>query len=121
MINNIEKKCVNNSEWLKNVIFLDPKHFKNIKNGLPENSLLKLAEITKNSVHILISKLQQFALQYDSITKNCNDVFLKKNDLSFDNDFNSEIELNINHSLERNTCNNCLRCAFNILYEIVQQ
>ncbi|KAL4100994.1 hypothetical protein QTP88_021015 [Uroleucon formosanum] len=88
--------------------------------GLPENSLLKLSELTKTSVHVLTFELQQFAIQYDTITKNFNDTF-SKNDLSFDNNSNSESELNIDHSLECNTCNNCLRYAFNILYEIVQQ
>lgn len=120
MIKSMEKRFVNNSELLKDCICLDPKNFKNIKSGLPENSLLKLAELTKISVHILISELQQFAIQFDSITKNFNDTF-SKNDLSFDNESDSEPELNIDHSLECNTCNNCLRCAFNILYEIVQQ
>ncbi|XP_008178490.1 zinc finger MYM-type protein 1-like [Acyrthosiphon pisum] len=120
MINSMEKRFVSNSELLKDCICLDPKNFKNIKSGLPENSLLKLSELTKISVHVLTSELQQFAIQYDTITKNFNDTF-SKNDLSFDNDSNSESELNIDHSLECNTCNNCLRCAFNILYEIVQQ
>jgi len=52
---------------------------------------------------------------------NFNDTF-SKNDLSFDNESNSEPELNIDHCLEYDTCNNCLsrlRCAFNIMYEIV--
>jgi len=120
MNNRMEKRFVSNSELLKDCICLDPKNFKNIKSGLPENSLLKLSELTKISVHVLTSELQQFAIQYDVITKNFNDTF-SKNDLSFDNDSNSESELNIDHSLEWNTCNNCLRYAFNILYEIVLQ
>ncbi|KAL4100932.1 hypothetical protein QTP88_020957 [Uroleucon formosanum] len=66
--------------------------------SLPENSLLKLSELTKISVHVLTSELQQFAIQYDTITKNFNDTF-SKNDLSFDNDSNSESELNIDHTL----------------------
>jgi hypothetical protein len=119
----LEKIFVNNSELLKDCICLDPKIFKNIKSGLPENSLLKLAELTKISVHILIFELQQFAIQFDSITKNFIDIF-SKNELSFDNESDSEPELNIDHSLEYCmycTCFNCLRCAFNILYDIVQQ
>lgn len=43
MINSMEKRFVNNSELLKdcNLFFicLDPKNFKNIKSGLPENLL----------------------------------------------------------------------------------
>jgi len=52
------------------LLSLDPKNFKNIKSDLiPGNTLLKLAELTKISVQILTSELQQFAIQYDSITK----------------------------------------------------
>jgi len=36
---------------------LRPKNVKNIKTGLPENSPLKLAELTKLSVHILTSEV----------------------------------------------------------------
>lgn len=58
MINSIEKRFVSNSELLKDCICLGPKNF---KNDLPENSLLKIseisAEITKISVYILTSKL----------------------------------------------------------------
>jgi len=90
----MEERIVNNSELLKDCICLDPKNLKNIKNGLPENSILKLAELTKKSVYILTSELQQFAIQYDSIIKNF------KNYLSFDNGSNSKPELNIDYSLE---------------------
>jgi len=42
MINSMEERFVNNSDLLKDCICLYPNNLKNIKSGLPENSILNL-------------------------------------------------------------------------------
>ncbi|KAL4148352.1 hypothetical protein QTP88_002616 [Uroleucon formosanum] len=121
MTSSIEKRFISNSELLKDCICLDPKNFKSIKNGLPDNSLVKLGELTNIGVHILASELHQFAIQFDAITKTFNETMSDIDDQYHDYGSDSEREQSTKESLDCKVCNNCLRCAFNILYDMVQQ
>jgi len=73
------------------------------------------------------NELQQFALQFNSITKTFEATFtyltedsqfpIYEHELDLDEDQASVIDPSNNCK----TCNNCLRCAFNVLHNIVQQ
>lgn len=125
--NSLNKRFINNSELLKDCICLDPKNFINIKNDIPANSLLEISRLTNIDRNTLAEELQQFAIQFDSITKTFKNTFYT-NDFQFSNhenehDFDEESENKLYNEPSNNcrTCNNCLRCAFNILYEIIHQ
>ncbi|KAL4101007.1 hypothetical protein QTP88_021028 [Uroleucon formosanum] len=100
MISSIEKRFISNSELLKDCICLDPKNFKSIKNGLPDNSLVKLGELTNIEVHILASELHQFAIQFDAITKTFNETMSDIDDQYHDYGSDSEREQSTKESLD---------------------
>ncbi|KAE9542505.1 hypothetical protein AGLY_003366 [Aphis glycines] len=121
MTSSIEKRFISNSELLKDCICLDPKNFKSIKHGLPDNSLVKLGELTNIEVNILASELYQFAIQFDAITKTFEETMSDTDDQYYDYESDSERELSTKETLDCKVCNNCLRWAFNILHDMVQQ
>jgi len=88
---------------------------------LPDNSLVKLGELTNIEVHILASELRQFAIQFDAITKTFSETMSDTDDQYHDNGSDSEKEQFTKKSLDCKVCNSCLKCAFNILYDMVQQ
>jgi len=118
MTSSIEKRFISNSELLKDCICLDPKNFKSIKHGLPDNSLVKLGELTNIEVNILASELHQFAIQFDAITKTFEETMSDTDDQYHDYESDSERELSTKETLDCKVCNNCLRCAFNILHDM---
>lgn len=120
MVHSIEKTFTSNSELLKYCICLDPKNSSTIKKRLPDNSLSKLANLTNIKIHILFTELQQFAIQFDAITKTFNEAISNTDDQYHDYKSDSEVEQSINEPLDCKVCNNCLRCAFNILYNMIQ-
>lgn len=80
MVHSIEKTFTSNSELLKYCICLDPKNSSTIKKRLPDNSLSKLANLTNIKIHILFTELQQFAIQFDAITKTFNEAISNTDD-----------------------------------------
>lgn len=78
MKSSIEKRFISNSKLFKYCICLDLKNFKSIRNGLPDNSLLKIAELNIIKVHTLVSELQQFVIKFYAITETFKDFFFLK-------------------------------------------
>lgn len=94
---------------------------------VPANALLELSILTTIDRNTLAYELQQFALQFNSITKTFEATFtyltedsqfpIYEHELDLDEDQASVIDPSNNCK----TCNNSLRCAFNVLHNIVQQ
>ncbi|CAI6361561.1 unnamed protein product [Macrosiphum euphorbiae] len=126
--NSLDKRFISNTKLLSDCICLDPKHFNSIKNEVPANALLELSILTTIDRNTLAYELQQFALQFNSITKTFEATFtyyltedsqfpIYEHELDLDEDQASVIDPSNNCKI----CNNCLRCAFNVLHNIVQQ
>jgi len=126
-VNSLDKRFISNTKLLSDCVCLDPKNFNSIKNEVPANALLELSILTSIDRNTLAYELQQFALQFNSITKTFEATFtnltedsqfpIYEHELDLDEDQESVIDSSNNCK----TCNNCLRCAFNVLYNIVQQ
>lgn len=125
-INSLNKRFLNNSKLLKDCICLDPKHFNNIKNNIPADALVELSRLTNIDRNTLVEELQQFAIHFDRITKSLRDTFCVLNDnlQSPIDEYEPNIDLEDLYNDPSNNCkkcNNCLKCAFNIAHDIIQQ
>lgn len=78
--NSLDKRFLSNSKLLKDCIFLDPKHFNNIKHNIPADALVELSRLTNIDRNTLVEELQQFAIHFDGITKSLKETFTVLND-----------------------------------------
>ncbi|XP_025204003.1 uncharacterized protein LOC112600891 [Melanaphis sacchari] len=126
-VNSLDKRFISNTKLLSDCVCLDPKNFNSIKNEVPANALIELSILTTIDRNTLAYELQQFALQFNSITKTFEATFTHLTEDSQFPIYEHELDLDedqasvIDSSNNCKTCNNCLRCAFNVLYNIVQQ
>ncbi|KAG8177445.1 hypothetical protein JTE90_008629 [Oedothorax gibbosus] len=96
----------------------DPKRFKEIKNGIPNNALEKICQLNASiDKPRLVEELQSFANQWAGMSSTLLKQTYRPDQYSSDDENTRESEDAIQNCVTKIPCKSRVKCAYNLIYQ----